>query len=91
MLINGEKNEKRKTKKLPKLQTQLQQRNLYFKRRPNRKDRILFHVEPKMIDKKFYINVKELMIKSLPRPKLKPTVFVLDGEWLRLITVETEV
>ena len=44
-----------------------------------------------MINKKYYINVKELMIKALPRPKLKPTVFVLDGEWLRLITVETEV
>ena len=44
-----------------------------------------------MIDKRYYVNVRELMIKSLPRPRLKRTVFVCDGEWLRLISVETEV
>ena len=44
-----------------------------------------------MIDKQYYINVKDLMLKSLPRPRLRPTVFVCDGEWLPLITVETEV
>lgn len=44
-----------------------------------------------MIDPKFYINVKEVMIKSLPRPRLKRTIFVVDGEWLPLIKVEAEV
>ena len=45
-----------------------------------------------MVDKRFYIKVKDLMVKSLPRPRLKRTVFVTGwGEWLRLITVDCEV
>lgn len=44
-----------------------------------------------MIDKRFYINVKELMIKSLPRPRLKRTIFIVDGEWLPLIKMECEI
>ena len=40
------------------------------------------------MNKKFYVNVKELMCRSLPRPKLKPKVFIVDGEWLPLITIE---
>lgn len=43
------------------------------------------------MNNEYYINVLELMIKSLPRPRLKRTIFVCDGEWLPLITVETEV
>jgi len=40
----------------------------------------------KSIDEKYYINVKELMNKQLPRPKLKPTVLVTGwGEWLPLV------
>ena len=40
------------------------------------------------IDKKYYVNVKELMVKQLPRPRLKPTVFVTGwGEWLQLVIV----
>lgn len=42
----------------------------------------------------FYINVAELMKEKvpimLPRPKLKPTVLVNDGEWLPIIGVECE-
>ena len=52
----------------------------------------LFHVEQEMIDKKYYVNVKDLMVQLLPRPRLKRTVFVTGwGEWLPLITVECEV
>jgi len=45
---------------------------------------------------KYYINVKEVMELStpkckLPRPKMKPTIFVNFDEWLPLITVEAEV
>jgi hypothetical protein len=43
----------------------------------------------KSIDEKYYINVKELMNKQLPRPKLKPTVFVNVDEWLPLVVVDT--
>ena len=40
------------------------------------------------MDKEFYVNVRDLMNKRLPRPKLKPTVFVTGwGEWLRLVIV----
>ena len=39
------------------------------------------------VDEKYYINVQELMIKALPRPKLKPTIYVVDDEWLPLIKV----
>ena len=44
----------------------------------------------------FYINVAQLMDLhapkcTLPRPKHKPTVIVNHGEWLRIITVESEV
>ena len=42
-----------------------------------------------MMDKNYYINVAELMKdQELPRPKMKPTIFVTkDGEWLPLIIV----
>ena len=44
-----------------------------------------------IIDCQYIRRVKDYMPTILPRPKLKPTVIVNDGEWLRLITVETEV
>ena len=45
-----------------------------------------------MIDKRYYVNVRELMVRALPRPRLKPTVFVTGwGEWLPIITVEADV
>ena len=40
------------------------------------------------MDYRFYINVKELMIRQLPRPRLRRKIFVCDGEWLPLITIE---
>ena len=44
------------------------------------------------IDSRYYINVQYLMNKSLPRPTLKRTIFITGwGEWLPLITVDTEV
>lgn len=39
------------------------------------------------VDEKYYINVQELMIKALPRPRLKPVIIVNDGEWLPIIKV----
>lgn len=42
----------------------------------------------KMIDKNYYVNVKDLMVQLLPRPRPKKniTVFVTGwNEWLRLI------
>lgn len=49
-----------------------------------------------VIDLDYYINVYDLMMIDvpkcrLPRPKMKPSVFVMEDEWLPLITVETEV
>ena len=42
-----------------------------------------------MVDEKYYINVKELMLKQLQKPRLKPVVFVTGwNEWLPLISVE---
>lgn len=46
------------------------------------------------IDKRYYINVKELMLrKFLPRPlpKNRVTVIVNDGEWLPIIDGDTGV
>ena len=44
------------------------------------------------MDKNYYINVKELMLKQLQKPSLKPVIFVTGwNEWLPLIKVETEV
>ena len=43
------------------------------------------------IDENYIISVKDLMIKQLPRPNLKRTVIVNDGEWLPIVTVECEV
>ena len=43
------------------------------------------------IDEKYYVSVKELMRKQYPRPALKRTVIVNDGEWLPIVTVECEV
>ena len=40
------------------------------------------------IDLKYYINVYDLMMLDLPRPKLKPTVLVTGwNEWLPLVVV----
>ena len=39
------------------------------------------------IDKRYYINVKELMDKRLPRPRLKPVIYVNGDEWLPLVKV----
>ena len=39
------------------------------------------------IDKKYYINVKELMLNALPKPKHKTTIIVNDGEFLPIIRV----
>ena len=49
-----------------------------------------------VIDLDYYINVYDLMMIDvpkcrLPRPKMKPSVFVMEDEWLPLITVETGV
>ena len=41
------------------------------------------------IDKKHYVNVKELMNKQLPKPRLKPTIIVDHNEWLPIIKVDT--
>lgn len=45
------------------------------------------------IDCRYYINVARIMQQQyiLPRPRLKRTVIVNDGEWLQLIGVTTEV
>lgn len=43
-----------------------------------------------IVDRRFYINVKELTYKQLPRPNLKRKIFVCDGEWLPLITLEIQ-
>ena len=38
------------------------------------------------IDKKYYVNVLSLMVNELPRPKMKPLIFVTGwGEWLPLV------
>ena len=40
------------------------------------------------MNRKYYINVKELMIRQLPRPRRKPTVYVTGwGEWLPLVII----
>ena len=41
------------------------------------------------IDPKYYINVKELMVRTLPRPTLKRTIIVDHDEWLPIIGVDT--
>lgn len=42
-----------------------------------------------MIDLDFYVNVYDLMMSDLPRPRLKRTVVVGDGEFLPLIDGDT--
>ena len=42
-----------------------------------------------MVDLDYYINVFELMRFDLPRPRLKRTVIVNDGEFLPLIDGDT--
>lgn len=44
-----------------------------------------------IIDCQYIRRVKDYMPTPLPKPRLKPVVLVNDGEWLPLITVETEV
>ena len=34
----------------------------------------LLDVEPKMIDKRYYVSVKDCMVKQLPRPTKKPEI-----------------
>ena len=41
------------------------------------------------IDYKYYINVKELMVRTLPRPQLKRTIIADHDEWLPIIGVDT--
>lgn len=42
------------------------------------------------VDLRYYINVRDLMNKQLPRPKLKPTVFITGwNEWLQIKGVDT--
>ena len=41
------------------------------------------------IDEKYYVSVKELMRKQYPRPRLKKTIIVNDGEWLPIVGVST--
>ena len=43
------------------------------------------------VDKNYYVSVKDLMNKTLPRPALKKTILVNDGEWLPIVTVETSI
>lgn len=49
------------------------------------------------IDSKYYLNVaKIIQLKTprcrLPRPKMKPTVFITGwNEWLTIVQVETDV
>jgi len=39
----------------------------------------------------YYVNVQELMNRSLPRPKHRTTVLVASwNEWLPIVTVECE-
>jgi hypothetical protein len=40
------------------------------------------------IDEDYIISVKDLMRKQLPRPTLKKTILVNDGEWLPIIQLE---
>lgn len=40
------------------------------------------------IDKNYIVSVKDLMTKTLPRPTLKKTILVNDGEWLPIVQVE---
>ena len=42
------------------------------------------------VDKRYIISVKDLMSKTLPRPELKKTILVGDGEWLPIVTVECD-
>jgi len=42
-----------------------------------------------MIDLAYYINVYDLMMSDLPRPRLKRTVVVCDGEFLPVIDGDT--
>lgn len=41
------------------------------------------------MDNRYYINVKKLMTEKLPRPRLKPVIYIVDGEWLPLIDGDT--
>ena len=41
------------------------------------------------IDLNYYINVYDLMMLDLPRPRLKRTIIVNDGEFLPLIDGST--
>jgi hypothetical protein len=43
------------------------------------------------VDKNYYVSVKDLMNKTLPRPSLKKTIIVNDGEWLPIVTVVTDI
>jgi hypothetical protein len=43
------------------------------------------------VDKNYYVSVKDLMNKTLPRPALKKTILVNDGEWLPIVTVVTDI
>lgn len=48
------------------------------------------------MNERFYINVKSVMenqgIFDLPRPSLRPTVYVTGwNEWLKIISVESEI
>jgi hypothetical protein len=43
------------------------------------------------VDKNYYVSVKECMNKTLPRPSLKKTIIVNDGEWLPIVTVVTDI
>ena len=40
------------------------------------------------IDKRYYVNVHDLMKKMYPMPSLKKRIFVTDQEWLQLIGVD---
>ena len=43
------------------------------------------------VDKNYYVSVKDLMNKTLPRPKHKSRFIVNHGEILPIITMECEV
>ena len=48
--------------------------------------RLMKEVLQEKIDEKYYINVLSLMVNELPRPKMKPLIFVTGwGEWLPLV------
>ena len=67
---------------------------IYFKKFINQCENItmLLMVKNMMkINNDYIIQVKDYMPKTLPKPRLKRRIFVTGwGEWLRIITVETE-